>query len=303
MNAIMFSDVTKYYRKRRALDRFSLEVSEFAGCVFLGPNGAGKTTAIRILLDLVRPDSGKIRALDLDPRRDGPSIRSEIGYISERGQFSYSWMSVGQAIDFHASHFPKWDSRYAHELMGLLEVRTGQKLHTLSKGEMKRVALLCALAHRPRIIIMDEPFDGLDPGARIRFTDILTHHLSSSPATMVIATHHPEDVESFTSSICFMTDGQAQRVTTTGELVGAVNRIRVHGDKSMHEYDSHEYRIVREQQLEDGARVWTVVGSLDALMNRLEANDILPSPYKRPTIKEATEALFLLHSTIPTKIR
>ncbi len=215
MDAISLSSVTKAYDSVTAVDAVSLQVRQGAILGLLGPNGAGKTTTIRMVMNILVPDSGSIRVLD-QPVNDG--TRELIGYLpEERGL--YPRMKVRAVIVFLAA------------LHGLSEVeagrRTGEwlerfeltawadkKVVDLSKGMQQKVQFITSVIHRPPVIILDEPFSGLDPVNATIVKDIMLE-LREQGSTIVLSTHRMEQVEKMCDSICLINHG---RSVLDGEL-------------------------------------------------------------------------------------
>ena len=193
--AVTASSLSKRYGKQTALDDLSLTVPEGAVYILVGPNGAGKTTFLRSLLDLARADSGEAKVFGLSSVDDGPTVRASIGYVPDSRDLSFSGYRVGELLHHHSVYFPGWDSEYASQLTQALDINLEVRCSTLSKGQARRVQLVQALAHRPALLLLDEPTDGLDPLVRDRVFGLLADHLASSPTTVLISTHLVHEVE------------------------------------------------------------------------------------------------------------
>lgn len=200
--------LVKRFGSEAALEDVSLQVPEGAVYVLIGPNGAGKSTTFRILLDLLRADSGSANVLGLDPRTDGPRLRAAIGYVPERFDWGYPWMRVGQLLAHHAAYFTTWDHQYEAKLVRLFGLRLDRKFSSLSKGETRRVHLTMALAHRPRLLVLDEPTDGLDPMMLDETLGLLMDHVGETPTTLLISTHQVHDVDRLADYVGVMRRGR-----------------------------------------------------------------------------------------------
>jgi len=181
--------LVKRYGGEFSLMGVDLQVPDGAVYVLVGPNGAGKTTTLKILLGLLRRDAGRVEVLGLDPALAGPHARARIGYVPERGDWGYGFMTIGRLLQHHATYYPGWDPAYAARLLRAFELPVAQRLDRLSKGVARRVHLLLALAHRPRLLLLDEPTDGLDPVMRDETLGILAEHVAETGCTVVISTH------------------------------------------------------------------------------------------------------------------
>lgn len=199
--AVATHDLTKHYKYVPALRKVALQVPTGAVYLLVGPNGAGKSTTIKILLDLLRPTSGTAEVLGLDPQKQAAMVRANVGYVPEQLNWGYGWMRVGRLLEHHACYFPAWDWDYAKALSRAFQIRPDQRMSTLSKGQGRRVHLLLALAHRPPLLILDEPTDGLDPVMRDDTLGVLVDHLARTPTTVLLCTHHVSEFESIADHI------------------------------------------------------------------------------------------------------
>ena len=156
---------------------------------------------MKVLLNLERPDAGRSEVFGLDTASRGPEVRAQVGYVPERHEHDYPWMTCGRLIQHVAAYYPAWDHAYAAHLSDVFGVRPRRKVGTLSKGEARRLQFVLALAHRPPLLLLDEPADGLDPVIRNRAFAQLAEHLADSPTTVLIATHHIHEVESLADHV------------------------------------------------------------------------------------------------------
>jgi ABC-2 type transport system ATP-binding protein len=224
--AIRTADLHKSYGRTAALRGVNLTVPEGAVYVLIGPNGAGKSTALRIVLDLVRADSGSVDALGLDPRRDGPLLRAQIGYVPEAQKWEHTWMRVHHLLAHHARYFPAWDREYAQRLAKRLELPLDRPYGKLSKGQARRVQVVMALAHRPPLLILDEPTDGLDPLAREATLSVLAEHMAETPSTLLISTHLVHETERLADHIGVLVDGELRAQLPIAEMERMLRRYR-----------------------------------------------------------------------------
>lgn len=206
--AVSTSALVKRFGPRTALDHVDLQVPEGAVYVLVGPNGAGKSTTFKVLLDLVRADGGAAQVCGMDPRSRGPDVRAQIGYVPEALDWGHGWMRVGRLLEHHAAYFPAWDARYAARLAQLFSLRPEQRMASLSKGQRRRVHLAMALAHRPRVLVLDEPTDGLDPVMLDETLGLLAGHVADTPTTVLISTHQVHDVGRMADHVGVMRDGR-----------------------------------------------------------------------------------------------
>lgn len=225
--AVATRGLTKQYGDTTALRDVALQVPTGAVYLLVGPNGAGKSTAIRLLLDLACPTSGSVEVFGLNAARNAPTIHANVGYVPERPDWGYGWMRVGRLLEHHSRYFPSWDAQYAAHLTAKFELRTNQKLATLSKGQARRVHLTMALAHRPPLLVLDEPTDGLDPLMRDETLGVLADHLAESPTTVLLSTHHVEEVERLADHIGVLAAGELRAQASIDNVQRELRRYRV----------------------------------------------------------------------------
>ena len=192
--AIDVRGLTKRYDGRTVVDHIDLRVGRGRICGFLGPNGSGKTTTIRMLCGLLTPDDGQGQCLGLDMRQQGPAIKRQVGYMTQRFGL-YEDLSIRQNLDFVARLFelPERGRRVDEALARLgLGSRQHQLAGALSGGWKQRLALAAALLHAPRLLLLDEPTAGVDPKARRDFWDEI-RRLADDGITVLVSTHYMDE--------------------------------------------------------------------------------------------------------------
>jgi ABC-2 type transport system ATP-binding protein len=224
--AVSTHGLTKRYGKQVALRDLALQVPTGAVYLLVGPNGAGKSTTLKLLLDLVRPTDGSAEVLGLSVRDHAPLVRANIGYVPEQTEWGYGWMRVGRLLQHHARYFTTWDAAYAARLAQIFELKLDRKMRTLSKGQARRVHLVMALAHRPPLLLLDEPTDGLDPLMRDETLGVLADHLAETPTTVLLSTHHVEEVERLADHIGVLRGGELRAQMPLAELRRGLRRFR-----------------------------------------------------------------------------
>ncbi|MBV9774107.1 MAG: ABC transporter ATP-binding protein [Gemmatimonadetes bacterium] len=225
--AVSTHGLTRRYRGVTALDRVDLRVPEGAVYVLVGANGAGKSTTLRLLMNLERPDAGTAEVFGLDTVRDGPGVRAQIGYVPEHHDAGYRWMRCGRLLRHAAAYYPAWDPAYADHLGRAFGLKPDRRVGTLSKGEARRLQLVMALAHRPPLLLLDEPTDGLDPVVRRQTLALLAEHLADTPTTVLVSTHQVYEVESLADHVGVLREGRLVAQLSRDELRRTVRRYRV----------------------------------------------------------------------------
>jgi len=208
MKALEFEGIRRSYKRGvDVLDgvSFSVEPAQVVG--LLGKNGAGKTTLIRIAMGMIEAQGGTVRVLGMDPRKDAVEVKRRVGYVSE-DQILPSFLKVRDVIDLHRGLYPDWDAELAKSLAGQFELPADVQIKTLSKGQARRVALLCAVAHRPELLLLDEPASGLDPAARREFLETSIRLLNESGTAILFSSHYMTDVERMAERVVMLHDGK-----------------------------------------------------------------------------------------------
>ncbi|MEA2490463.1 MAG: type transport system ATP-binding protein [Acidobacteriota bacterium] len=268
--AVTTHGLSMRYGSETALDGVDLRVPEGAVYVLIGANGAGKSTAMKVLLNLERPDAGRAEVFGLDTAAHGAQVRAQVGYMPESREHDYNWMTAGRLIQHVATHYPAWDHQYAAQLIEIFGVRLERKVGTLSKGESRRLQFVLALAHRPPLLLLDEPTDGLDPMVRNRTLAHLAEHLADTPTTVVIATHHIAEVESLADHVGVLREGRLVAQMTRDELRRTVLRYRVEVAEGWEA--PPELRMASLRRSRGGREVqWTLIGEEREVTARLAA--------------------------------
>jgi ABC-2 type transport system ATP-binding protein len=215
--AIEMQSVAKSFGRKQVLRGLSLNVERGKTFAFLGRNAAGKTTAIRLMLGLLNRDGGEIRILGEDPEREPVKVRSQIGYLAEDQQM-YGWMRVEEIVRFVAPFYATWDHDLALRYLREFELPLGTKIKHLSKGQNVRLGLVLALAHRPKLVVLDDPALGLDPVMRKQFNRDLITHLQGEGSTVFYSSHLLYEVEPIADEVAILHEGRLLRQADTDTL-------------------------------------------------------------------------------------
>lgn len=197
--------LTKRYRSVSALNHVNLEVEEGAVYALVGPNGAGKTTAIKILMNLILATSGQAQVLGMDSKQIRGKAYAQIGYVSENQEIP-EWMKVGALLEYLRKFYPSWDRDLENALVKQFELPRDRKIKALSRGMKMKLALASALAFHPKLIVLDEPFGGLDPLVRDQLIEGLLERASES--TVFLSSHDLAEIESFASHVGYLEEGK-----------------------------------------------------------------------------------------------
>ena len=218
MEAIRTEQLVKQYGKSRGISGVDLTAGEGEFFGFIGPNGAGKSTTIRILLGLIEKTSGNVRVLGEDPSEAGPrrKILSHVGYLPSEAMF-YPGMTVKEVIRL-AADMRKLDCRQESEaLCERLQVDVTKKVSELSLGNRKKVSIVCAMQHKPKLFIFDEPTSGLDPLMQTTFFSLIDEYVKAG-ATCLLSTHVLSEVKNYCDRVAIMKEGRLMCVDTVENL-------------------------------------------------------------------------------------
>ena len=201
------SQVVRNNGRNVALSELSLGMHAGEVLGIVGPNGAGKSTLMRLLLGLIPAHSGKVSVFGVDPWQDPVHVRRRVGYASD-GRDDDCRATIRELQELHRAVYPAWDDEFARRLLGPLATTAGARADRLSKGEAQRVRIALAMAHRPELLLLDEPGAGLDPSLRREFLEDAVELLGESDVSIVVNSHHLSDVERIASRIVFMNAGR-----------------------------------------------------------------------------------------------
>jgi ABC-2 type transport system ATP-binding protein len=218
--AIRTENLTKKFRRVDAVNGLNLDVPEGSIYALVGPNGAGKTTTIKILMNIFRATSGRAEVLGIDSKKIAGPRLAPIGYVSENQELP-GWMRVDAFLAYLRPFYPSWDSDLEKELVRDFDLPLDRKLRALSRGMRMKAALAGSLAYRPRLIVMDEPFGGLDPLVRDQLIEAMLELAAES--TVFVSSHDLAEIETFASHVGYLDNG---RLRFSEEMTSLTARFR-----------------------------------------------------------------------------
>ncbi len=266
--AVTTHALTRRYGRHIALHQVDLRVPEGAVYVLAGANGAGKTTLLKVLMNLERAHEGTAEVFGLDSWRRGPQARARVGYVPERPEAAHGGMTCRQLLRHVATCYPAWDDAYMARLVQAFGLRMEARAAALSKGELRKLQLVMAMAHRPPLLLLDEPTDGLDPVIRQRTLSLLAEHLADTPTTILLATHQIHEMESLADHLGALREGRLVSQMPREVLHRTLRRYRVelpdewHAPPGFPDAEERRGRGSREVQ-------WTLRGEEQEMVDRL----------------------------------
>ncbi len=208
--AIRIRALVQGYGRKRVLKGLDLDVPTGATTVLLGANGEGKTTLLDVCLGVLARRGGTIEVLGCDPQRASARIRPQIGYVPSTPD-AYGWMRLADWFAFLRPHYPTWDDAYGRELAERLDVPTDTRFKQMSRGQGMKATLAGALAPNPRLLLLDEPFGGLDPLVREDVLRNVISALGSEPRTVLMATHDLDVAARIADRLAVLVNGRVVR--------------------------------------------------------------------------------------------
>ncbi|MZP31056.1 ATP-binding cassette domain-containing protein [Heliobacterium undosum] len=229
MTSILTIDgVTKRYASFM-LEKVSLTLPPGAIMGLIGPNGAGKSTLFKAILNLVRIDTGSITVFGLDHRRHEQAIKRRVGFVSEEIPF-YDSLTVAELSRFVSSYYPTWDDALFAALQKRFALSAHKKVGDLSKGNRMKLSLCLALAHRPELLLLDEPTAGLDAVARRELLEEMLDVIQEEDRSVLFSSHITADVERVADYVTLIHQGRVCYTGLRDDLQGSWRRILISGD-------------------------------------------------------------------------
>ena len=283
--------LTKRYGASRGVEDLTFDVAAGEAFGFLGPNGAGKTTTIRTLLDLIRPTSGTVRVFGMDPRTEGVRVHERIGYLP--GELAlYERMTVEAYLRTFADlrGGVPWSS--VAELAERLGLAMERRIHDLSHGNKQKVGLVQAFMHRPDLLIMDEPTQGLDPLVQQTFFAMVEEERERG-ATIFLSSHVMPEVERVCDRVGIIRDGRLATVADIGELKAkALRRLEFHFAGPVPASAFERLPGVKEVSTHGDSVLLSVEGSLDAVIKEAARHEVVSMETRQPNLEEAFLAFY-----------
>ena len=221
---IRMENLSKCYRRNEALHGISLTVPEGSVFALVGPNGAGKSTAIKTVMNIIQPSGGRAEIMGVDSRVLSAEQLARIGYVSENQRMP-EWMKVGYFLAYCKPFYPTWNDADMAELVRGYDLPLDRPLKALSRGMRMKAALASSLAYRPRLIVLDEPFGGLDVLVREQLIESI---LDRTPeATVLVSSHDLGEIESFATHVGYLNEGRLEFVEEMAALTDRFREVEI----------------------------------------------------------------------------
>lgn len=262
---IKVNHVSHSYGRKLALDGVDFEVKKGRVFGLVGENGAGKTTLIKHLLGSLCPDEGKVTLFGTEPTQDPATVLERIGYLSEDRDLPL-WMRVKELMRYTSAFYADWDEGYAQQLLRQFRLDPESKIRNLSRGEKARAGLLCALAHRPELLLLDEPSSGLDAVSRSDILGVVVRSVAEEGRTVVFSSHLLDEVERVVDDVAMFHNGRLELLMSMEELRDTHQRRVVQLPEGMDRFPS----LGSVLHVEGEGREWSIVSHGVAEVTRQE---------------------------------
>lgn len=280
MNVIQTENLTKYYGKSRGIIELNLAVEQGEFFGFIGPNGTGKSTTIRTLLGLIAPTSGSAMIFGKDVTKEKESMLRDVGYLPSEALF-YQGMKVKDVLKLSADLRKKDCKAEAKLLCDRLQLDTSRKIDELSFGNRKKVAIVCALQHRPGLLVLDEPTSGLDPLMQKEFFDILQERKKEG-TTIFLSSHILSEIQRNCTRAAIIRDGKIIACDSVDALSKtSAKRITVHG-----KIDLEELCGIRDRKDTEDSVSFLYSGDMNSLLRALSSGNVDDLTITEPDLEE-----------------
>lgn len=284
MKAIEIKSLTKLYGKARGILDVNLEVQEGEIFGFIGPNGAGKSTTIRTILNFIHPTKGEAEIFDLNCFTQSEKIKQQIGYLPSEVHY-YDDMKVRELLKHSASFYKKDCSKRISELCDALEMDTDKKLEELSFGNKKKVGIVQALLHEPKLLILDEPTSGLDPLMQNKFFEILNEE-NKKGTTIFFSSHMLTEVQKMCDRVAIIKEGKILNIESIDNLrANTYKKIKIelkNADQSAFD----KFSGVVNRTVKDNCIEFLFNGQVDKVIKKLYEYEVKNIWIEEPQLEE-----------------
>jgi len=253
-SVVTATNLIRRFGSKTALNDVTFNVPRGSVFGLVGENGAGKTTLIKHILGLLRAQAGTVRVFGMDPVANPVGVLSRLGYLSEQPDLP-GWMRVNEFMRYSRAFYPKWDPQYAEELRVQFGLDAGARVKTLSKGQQAKLGLLAAQAHRPDLLLLDEPSSGLDPIVRRDILAAVIQTVAVEGRTVFFSSHLLEEIERVSDHIAMLVQGKLV-------LCGRLDEVKARHKRITFRFETPQSRppvIPGGMNLSGAGREWSVV--------------------------------------------
>jgi ABC-2 type transport system ATP-binding protein len=248
------SGLSRHFGKVAALERVDFSVVRGRVYGLVGANGAGKTTLLKHLLGLLRPQAGSVRVFGFDPVRHPVEVLKRVGYLSEHREMP-EWMRIAELMRYLQAYHPAWDMKFAYELIDTFNLDPATKISSLSQGMRAQTGLIAAVAHRPELLILDEPSNGLDAIVRRDIIDAVIRAVADEGRSVIFSSHLLDEMERTCEHVTMILDG---KVAFDADL-DDIKSLYLHSTVHFHLPLTHPPQIEGVLTVSGGGRSWNMI--------------------------------------------
>ena len=246
--------LSRSFGSTRALNDVSLTVTRGSVFGLVGENGAGKSTLIKHVLGLWRAEAGSVSVFGLDPVSEPVAVLGRVGYLSEEPDLP-GWMRVGELLRYAQAFYPRWDTGYAAQLLDQFGLDQNARVKTLSKGQRARLGLIAAEAHRPDLLLLDEPSSGLDPIVRRDILEAIIRTVTDEGRTVIFSSHLLDEVERASDHLAMLHHGTVRFSAPLDDIKARHRRLSLHFETPQPKAPAIPGAI----RVDGAGREWTVI--------------------------------------------
>jgi ABC-2 type transport system ATP-binding protein len=251
---VVVAQLSRSFGAKRALADVSLVVNPGSVFGLVGENGAGKSTLIKHLLGLWRAQTGSVKLFGLDPVADPVAVLGRIGYLSEEPDLP-EWMKVWELLRYTRAFYPRWDAAYAERLRDQFALDPDARIKTLSKGQRARLGLIAAEAHRPELLMLDEPSSGLDPIVRRDILEAIIRTVTDQGRTVIFSSHLLDEVERVSDYLAMLHRGTLRFCAPMDDIRMRHRRVVLHFERPQ----AAPPNVSGAIRVDGAGREWTVI--------------------------------------------
>jgi ABC-2 type transport system ATP-binding protein len=284
MVAIETIGLTKRLDRIKAVDDVTMQIPEGVIYGLIGPNGAGKSTLIRLLLGILQPTHGQVLIFGQNASDPTGKARQEVGFVPDSSLWPHAFR-VQDALEWNRYTYGKWDSRRADRLLELFSIAKRAMIRDLSKGQKMQVSLSCMLAARPRLLVLDEPTNGLDPVVRREFLQLIVEQFAQDETTMFFSSNLLEDLSRVANHIGVLFKGKMLLSKPMEILEGSMRKIMV-VFRPEHEPNVDQWPEVWRSEREGRLRMLWVADQVEEVLLRIQSYEPVFYEALKPTLED-----------------
>jgi len=267
---IDIKSLDRQFAENKALDNVNIEVKKGQVFGIVGENGAGKTTLIKHILGLYKAQQGSVSVFGLDPVKSPTEVLSRIGYLSEEPDLP-DWMTIPQFMNYMSAFYPKWDHQYANQLIKLFDIDPNKKIKELSKGQKARIGLCAAQAHRPDLLLLDEPSSGLDPVVRKEILTSVIRTVADEGRTVILSSHLLDEIERVCDHLLMFSKGKVLMSESMETVLQNHFRLTVRASENQ-QWD--QFQEIYQSDLSNGEWELHCFGVEQQLLQNMQQNGV-----------------------------